>query len=145
MCVTKHMAAWRHQWSQKQRERKKIKGDECWGSYSKGIHTNTLRGDYYASTILCFRLYMYIHTFSAYAAGCHNIMVIFFKEYNYMQQQYYMHREMMDGVGTIVELERLTHSIIKLEEKQCCIFQIISVCLRDWGTVLFRKSSTLFL
>ena len=39
---------------------KKIKGDECWGSYSKGIHTNTLRGDYYASTILCFRLYMYI-------------------------------------------------------------------------------------
>ena len=57
---------------------KKIKGDECWGSYSKGIHTNTLRGDYYASTILCFRLYMYIHTFSATAAGCHNIMVIFF-------------------------------------------------------------------
>ena len=72
----------------KAKRKKKIKGDECWGSYSKGIHTNTLRGDYYASTILCFRLYMYIHTyihtFSATAAGCHNIMVIFFKEYNYI-------------------------------------------------------------
>ena len=45
----------------KSKEKEKIKGDECWGSYSKGIHTNTLRGDYIAT-----------------AAGCHNIMVIFF-------------------------------------------------------------------
>ena len=35
---------------------------------------------YYALDCTC----TYIHTFSATAAGCHNIMVIFFKEYNYI-------------------------------------------------------------
>ena len=82
---------------------------------------------YYALDCTC----TYIHSLLLLLAAI--ILWLFFLKNTttYMQQQYYMHTEMMDGVGTIVELERLTHSIIKLEEKQCCIFQIKRVLLKE--------------
>ena len=79
-------------------------------------------------------VHTYIHSLLLLLAAI-ILWLFFLKNTTTYMQQYYMHTEMMDGVGTIVELERLTHSIIKLEEKQCCIFQIKRVIWIKFSTI----------
>ena len=82
----------------------------------------------------------YIYTFSATTAtGCHNIMVIFFKEYNYIQQYVVLYAYRNDGwCWNIVELEtgsQYTKIGINIALTNACDFNKVQHSFYDFSTL----------